>query len=102
MIRDPLSDADHGHSGGQPSGRISQSRQSTGESEPASPMPVDPVAFDLKALQNGLVEHQIYGLPGGTGKSRTNPQNNLGASRMLLVLIFPYPHLTLALVDVRP
>jgi hypothetical protein len=91
MIQDPPSDADRGHFGGQPSGRTSQSRQSTGESEPASPMPVDPVPFDLKTLQNGPAEHQIYGHPGGTGKSRTNPQNNLGASRMLLILIFPYP-----------
>jgi hypothetical protein len=94
MISDLPLDANYGRSGDQqgdqPTGHISQSRQSAGVSEPESPMPIDPEPFDLNMLRNG-VQHQVYGYPGGTGKSRTNPQDNLGPSRMLLVLIFPHP-----------
>jgi hypothetical protein len=86
------SDADHRRSGDQQGGRVSRkpSRRSTGGSEPASPMPIDPEPFDFNTLKNGLAQHQVYGSPSGAGKSRTNSQSNLGASRMLLVLIFPY------------
>ena len=94
MISDLPLDANHGHSGDQrgdqPTGHISQSRQSTGVSEPGSLMPIDPEPFDLDMPRNGA-QHQVYGYPGGAGKSRTNPQDNLGPSRMLFALICPYP-----------
>ena len=69
--------ADHRLSGNQQGGRVSRkpSRRSTGGSEPASPMPVDPQQFDFNTLQNGLAQDQVYGHPGGARKSRTNLQN---------------------------
>jgi hypothetical protein len=95
MVSDLPLDADHRHSGDQqgdqPTGRISQSRQSTGVSESGSLMPIDPEPFDLNMLRNGRTQHQFYGYPGGAGKSRTNPQENLGPSRTLLALTFPHP-----------
>jgi hypothetical protein len=69
--------ADHRLSGNQQVDRVSRktSRGSTGGSEPASPMPVDPQQFDFNTLKNGLAQHQVYGSPSGARKSRTNLQN---------------------------
>ena len=53
------------------------SRRSTTGSEP-SPMPVDPQPFDYGELQRSQARNQVYGPPGGTGKSHTDLQNTRG------------------------
>jgi len=78
--------------GGLSGGRISRrlSRRGTAESEPPSPMPIDPGPLD----PSGLRDSQVYGYAGGAGMSRTNTLGDInwpakdvrgGGSRELLV-----------------
>lgn len=80
-IQNPVSE----QHGGQSSGPVSRrpSRRSTASFEPSSTMPIDPQPFDFSELQRGQAHTQVYGYPGGAGRSRTDPQSTLGDGNAL-------------------
>ena len=65
---------------GGPGGHVSRrpSHRSTGTSEPASPLPVDPQAFNREDLWAGRIRGKVRDRLGGTGKPGTSLQNRLG------------------------